>query len=58
VQQIKGAGRAARSSATTEANKPEPGFGLALIAGALMAVVLLLALIGLVSTGWGPLRTR
>jgi len=58
VQQIKGAARAARSSATTEANKPEPGFGLALIAGALMAVVLLLALIGLVSTGWGPLRTR
>jgi len=35
----------------------EPGLGLALIAGALMAVVLLLALICLVSTGWGPLRT-
>jgi len=35
----------------------EPGLGLALIAAASMSVVLLLALIGLVSTGWGPLRT-
>jgi hypothetical protein len=28
-----------------------------MIAGALMAVVLLLAIIGMVSTGWEPLRT-
>jgi len=35
----------------------KPGLGSALIAGALMAVVLLLAIIGMVSTGWEPLRT-